>query len=272
MKDFKFPLLDATDIDVMPKQLTVNRQGAAKQMLLLYKDARCDMRILDAVVGPLNWKREHVIRENVIQNMRTMVNYCKVSIFNDTVGEWVSKEDVGTESNTENAKGEASDAFKRACVNWGIGRELYTSPNIFVDLSADEYDTPQGGKPRLKPWIKFHVSHIAYDETKRAITQLQIVDDKKRIRFSYGVQAQPIQQPQQAPQQPIAPPTLQPLTDVDYDAPTPQDIAKVLAHLNKVRSRADLTKVCTPMMGKAIMQIADVVAKCTEIGMKFPKQ
>ena len=31
--------------------------------LLLYKDARCDMNILDETVGPFNWKRSHS-REN----------------------------------------------------------------------------------------------------------------------------------------------------------------------------------------------------------------
>ena len=90
--------------------------------LLLYKDARCDMNILDETVGPFNWKRSHS-RDNA---------NCTVSIWDDEKGEWVPKEDTGTESNTEAAKGLASDSFKRACFNWGIGRELYTAPRIFV--------------------------------------------------------------------------------------------------------------------------------------------
>lgn len=258
MATFEIPLLTAPEIECRVGQVSKQGKGCS---ILLYKDARCDMAILDELFTPLGWKREHIIRENVINNLRTMVNYCKVSIWNEDIGEWVSKEDVGTESNTENAKGEASDAFKRACVNWGIGRELYTAPFIWINpiTPGEEFK-----------YAKFKVTHIAYNE-KREISQLIIHDDKNRVRFSYGVQQQPAQAAPQAPQQPIAPPTLQPLTDVDYDAPTPQDIAKVLAHLDKVRSRADLTKVCTPMMGKAIMQIADVVAKCTEIGQRFPR-
>ena len=90
--------------------------------LLLYKDARCDMNILDETVGPFNWKRSHS-RENA---------NCTVSLWDESKGEWVSKEDTGTESNTEAAKGLASDSFKRACFNWGIGRELYTAPRIFI--------------------------------------------------------------------------------------------------------------------------------------------
>ena len=90
--------------------------------LLLYKDARCDMNILDETVGPMNWQRSHS-RDNA---------NCTVSIYNNELGVWVSKEDTGTESNTEASKGLASDSFKRACVNWGIGRELYTAPFIWV--------------------------------------------------------------------------------------------------------------------------------------------
>lgn len=90
--------------------------------LLLYKDARCDQNILDETVGSMNWQRHHT-RDNA---------NCVVSLWDDKKEQWVSKEDTGTESNTEKEKGLASDSFKRACFNWGIGRELYTSPFIWV--------------------------------------------------------------------------------------------------------------------------------------------
>lgn len=91
--------------------------------LLLYKDARCDQNILDETVGPMNWQRHHV-RDNA---------NCIVSIWDNERNMWVSKEDTGTESNTEKEKGLASDSFKRACFNWGIGRELYTAPFIWIN-------------------------------------------------------------------------------------------------------------------------------------------
>lgn len=91
--------------------------------LLLYKDARCDQNILDETVGAMNWQRHHT-RDNA---------NCIVSIWDKEKELWVSKEDTGTESNTEKEKGLASDSFKRACFNWGIGRELYTAPRIWVD-------------------------------------------------------------------------------------------------------------------------------------------
>ena len=128
--------------------------------LLLYKDARCDMNLLDEVVGPMHWKREH---------SRNNAN-CIVSIWNDEIKEWVSKEDTGSESNTEAEKGLASDSFKRACVNWGIGRELYTAP--FIWISADKCSL--AGK---KCYDKFTVAKIHYDEN-RTIDGLVIVNEK----------------------------------------------------------------------------------------------
>ena len=118
MEDKKglFRDLKADEIDVRVQ--SVSDTGFS---MLLYKDARCDMNILDETVGPYNWKREH-LRDNM---------NCIVSIYDKENKQWVGKEDTGTESNTEKEKGLASDSFKRACFNWGIGRELYTSPFIW---------------------------------------------------------------------------------------------------------------------------------------------
>ena len=113
VKKLEFRTLKADEIDCRVGNVT--DKGVS---LLLYKDARVDMRLLDEVVGTMNWKREHeIINGNL---------YCTVSIYNEATQQWVSKQDVGVESNTEKEKGQASDAFKRACFNWGIGRELYT--------------------------------------------------------------------------------------------------------------------------------------------------
>ena len=101
-------------------------------VLLLYKDARVDMNILDETVGASNWQREHYECKGNL--------FCRVGIdvgTHEGKGErWVFKSDCGTESNTEAQKGEASDSFKRACFNWGIGRELYTAP--FIWITADK--------------------------------------------------------------------------------------------------------------------------------------
>ena len=132
--------------------------------LLLYKDARCDMNILDETVGAMNWQRTHT-RDNA---------NCIVSIWDKDKSQWISKEDTGTESFTEKEKGQASDSFKRACFNWGIGRELYTSPFIWV--SADKANINN-----KKCSDKFIVEKIKYDENK-VIIGLSIKNVTKKVR------------------------------------------------------------------------------------------
>ena len=185
-KNLEFRLLKADEIDCRVGSVT--DKGVS---LLLYKDARVDMRLLDEVVGCMNWKREHeIINGNL---------YCTVSIYNEATQQWVSKQDVGVESNTEKEKGQASDAFKRACFNWGIGRELYTSPFVWINLGQNEWRFGVGGKKQ--PAIKFSVKEIAYKDGK--VSKLVIVDDKGVERYTYGVgrkAQQPAQQPATAPQ------------------------------------------------------------------------
>lgn len=102
---------------------------------LLYKNARVDMDILDETVGDEYWQRDH---KEIKGNM-----YCGIAIYNGMLKEWIWKWDCGTESNTEKEKGEASDSFKRAGFNWGIGRELYTTPVIFLPCATNP---KQGGR------------------------------------------------------------------------------------------------------------------------------
>lgn len=140
--------------------------------LLLYKDARCDMNILDETVGAMNWKREH-LRENA---------NCIVSIWDADKGMWVSKEDTGTEPFTEKEKGLASDSFKRACVNWGIGRELYSAPFIWISgHTRDGYNSKYktDGFDR-----KLQLIAIGYDDTG-CINSLIITDDKDNVVYSF---------------------------------------------------------------------------------------
>lgn len=158
MKDIR--LLRADEIDVRVQSVKDN--GG---VFLLYKDARCDMRILDETFGVTGWQRSHdVVNSNL---------FCTVEIWDEEKKMWIRKQDVGTESNTEKEKGEASDSFKRACFNIGIGRELYTSPFVWI--------TPLVGE-NLK-YAKFHVSHITYNDL-REIVELDISDEKGNLRFS----------------------------------------------------------------------------------------
>lgn len=151
------PLLKAEDIECRMQKIT--DKGA---VLLLYKTARVDMRILDEVYGEMNWQRHHeVINGNL---------FCTISVWDSEKSQWVSKQDVGTESNAEAEKGQASDAFKRAGFAWGIGRELYDAPFIFIHAPVDKYD-------------RFTVKEIKYSKTERKFTSLVIVDKDGKERF-----------------------------------------------------------------------------------------
>ena len=159
----KFRELEAMEIDC--RVSTASDKGVS---ILLYKDARCDMNILDEAVGPLNWQRSHS-RDNA---------NCTVSIWDKDKSQWVSKEDTGTESYTEKEKGLASDSFKRACFNWGIGRELYTAPFIFVK-NGDVTMVQKNGK--WTTYDKFVVEQIIYEGGKIAALSIRNKSLGKRV-------------------------------------------------------------------------------------------
>ena len=166
-----FRKLRADEIDCRIAQIKETPKGKGLS-LLLYKDARCDQNILDEVVGPFNWKREHT-RDN---------RNCIVSIKNPDNGEWVSKEDTGTESNTEREKGLASDSFKRACFNWGIGRELYTAPFIWI---TDKDCNIKESRGKLVCYDRFTVKGIGY--TDGVITGLEIKNQATgKVCYKWG--------------------------------------------------------------------------------------
>lgn len=153
-----FRNLTADEIEVR-----VARCSATEVELLLYKDARCDMNILDETVKPQNWKRDHKEIKGVL--------FCTVSIYFPLLGIWVDKTDCGTVSNMEPQKGEASDSFKRACFNWGIGRELYTAPRIKTKIA---------GINNGRCYDHFSVEHINIEDGR--ITELSIINDTKNAR------------------------------------------------------------------------------------------
>jgi len=153
--------LKASEIDVRTQSVKANGL-----ILLLYKDARVDMNILDETFGSENWQREHKeIKGNV---------YCGISIWCDTKKMWVTKWDAGSESNTEKVKGKASDSFKRSGFNVGIGRELYTSPFVWVNSADCKIENG-------KCYDKFEVEKITYN-ADGAIDGLSIINSKTKKR------------------------------------------------------------------------------------------
>ena len=157
----KIRLLKAEEIEC---RVSVIKENGLS--LLLYKDARVDQRILDETFGAFGWKRSH---QSIEGNL-----YCTVEIYDEIKKEWVAKQDVGAASYSEKEKGQASDSFKRACFNWGIGRELYTAP--FIWIQGDLADIQKKGD-KLYCNDRFKVASIGYNDS-RELVFLVVVNTK----------------------------------------------------------------------------------------------
>ena len=161
-------LLKADEIEC--RAAMVNEKGLS---LLLYKDARVDQKILDETFGVFGWKRSH---QSIDGNL-----YCTVEIYNQETGEWIAKQDVGAAGYAEKEKSQASDSFKRACFNWGIGRELYSAPFIWIPASKVQM---QKKNDKYYCNENFHVAAITYSEL-REITGLSITNGSGEIIFDW---------------------------------------------------------------------------------------
>lgn len=192
--------LRADEVDVRIARIFTGKKTGVQ--LLFYKDARVDQNILDETVGPMNWQREHS-RDNA---------NCVVSIWDEKKGQWISKEDTGTESKTEAAKGLASDSFKRACSNWGIGRELYTAPDTKIWNSDKEQ------KVQIKDgkcYDKFAVTELTVKDG--VITHVVVYNiDLKKAVFNYTAKAsEPQARQEEIP--PVTNETVRAAVEIDPD-------------------------------------------------------
>lgn len=173
IKELSKPLeIDNIDFRIQ----SINNGGYAT--ILAYKDARVDMQRLDDTVGVLNWKREHT-REN---------SNCIVSVWCEDKKTWVSKEDTGTESAAEAQKGLASDSFKRACFNWGIGRELYSYPIISIKLNSNEITETGKPKPKYRASFNLKIKEWKWETKWDGIKLIKLIakDSTGKVRFTFS--------------------------------------------------------------------------------------
>ena len=158
---------------------SINLGGYAT--ILAYKDARVDMNRLDAVYGVEGWQKKYDLIDNHL--------FCSVGIWSEKLNQWIWKQDVGTESNTEKEKGEASDAFKRACFNLGIGRELYDYPIIQIELNNTEFEVKEyNGKKSAKQTYKLKLKEWTWFSqfTNGKLNYLACKDNNGKKRFEFG--------------------------------------------------------------------------------------
>lgn len=169
------PKLTADQIEVKVKKVT--ERGV---IALLYKTARVDMEILDQVYGPTNWQCSYrEIKGNL---------YCTIAVWDAEKNQWISKEDCGIESREDEEgnqkKGEASDAFKRAGFKWGIGRDLYTAPFVFINAENAPVENKNGKFQLKNPFTDFSVKQIGYGDNGEI--NLLTISDGKKLVFVYG--------------------------------------------------------------------------------------
>ena len=160
-------LLQANEISCRVQQ--ISEKGLS---LLLYVTSRDGQKRLDEKFGELGWQDRYEVIDGDL--------YCIISVWDSEKKMWISKEDVGTASYTAKEKGRASDAFKRACVKHGIGRELYTAPYIWIPSNYCNIKTDSNGKTSTRD--KFFVNRISYT-SDRKIDELEIVNQNMDVVF-----------------------------------------------------------------------------------------
>ena len=173
MKEIR--LLKADEIEC--RVGTINERGLS---ILLFKDARVDQKLLDETFSPMGWKRSH---QEIGGNL-----YCTVSVWDEGKKQWIDKQDVGLMGTIGKEKGQASDSFKRACFNWGIGRELYTAPFIWIpaDQVAIQVKDVDGGGKKYYTSEQFRVAAIEYND-EREIRMVSIENSRRHILYLYSV-------------------------------------------------------------------------------------
>lgn len=150
--------------------------------LLLYKTSRTDMALLDETFGPMGWRCGY-------EEVKGVLN-CTLSVYDEDRRIWIDKQAAGTESNMESEKGESSDALKRAGFLWGIGRELYTAP--FIWIKAEDCDIRNG-----RCCDTFAVD--AMEVANGRITALAITNEKThRTVYRWSIDRKPVKR-QEAP-------------------------------------------------------------------------
>lgn len=179
-------------------EIRVNQVTEKGCQLLLYKDSRCDKRILDETFGINGWKNKY---EEIKGNL-----FCTISIYDDEKQQWIDKCDCGVESFSEKEKGEASDAFKRAGFNVGIGRELYTRIFYFAKVPTQQNGIDKKGNSKYElanRFEKFTVVEILTNEETEKIEKIKIADSNGNIVFDYGYKKTSTNQSKQPQQEMI---------------------------------------------------------------------
>jgi len=178
--------LTRNDIDFRISHLT--GKDVVYAIILAYKDARVDMRILDEACGQLGWQVSY-------QRDSKGVLQATISIWDEEKKQWISKTSNGVESFTESQKGEYSDAFKRAGFMWGIGRGLYDFCFIMVTCDETEYYFDKAtNKPKATNKLRPNDWIWEISEDYQDVKAYKKYGSEKKIKFSSKKNINPVNQ------------------------------------------------------------------------------
>ena len=153
----KTKLLELQNSDKLRKELNLvirwrvltNKGGISR--IVAYQDARDVQKVLDHVCSAENWSNEPINIQGKL--------YMTIGINTDEG--WVYKNDVGVETAIESTKGEASDAFKRSAVMWGIFRDIYELDYIVLKSTGKYPVTPDGIELKTPDAITMYCNSIS---------------------------------------------------------------------------------------------------------------
>lgn len=99
-------------------------------MLGLYTKPQVVYELMNETYGSNNWTSEHTV---IPKGDGLVVMLCKISIYDEERQRWISRDDVGEPIGTLYPdKTQSTDAFKRACAQFGVAKELKTMPEPIV--------------------------------------------------------------------------------------------------------------------------------------------
>lgn len=125
-----------------------------KGMALVYVTNRAIMDRLDAVCGLDNWRNEYRATANDPTGESITCGLSILVARPNGTAEWITKWDGSQNSAQDPVKGGMSGAMKRAAVQWGIGRYLYSMPNQWVAVQRAGNSVRMIERPRVpKEWL-----------------------------------------------------------------------------------------------------------------------
>jgi len=206
-------------------KIQVNSGDKKSGLAVFYLDSRAIQNRLDKAVGALNWS-------NSFSTWQENAQICGISIYNQSIGEWVTKHDGADNSKIEAIKGGLTDAFKRAAVLWGIGRYLYQIDGVWVEIEqrGNSSIIKENQKGKLKATYDAAVKKIfGNTATQPTSTSTVSVADRAVGTLATNHESENNQQPQQKPAQQSVSSAQTPATS---QSPPPQDASNTLSTTN----------------------------------------